>query len=352
MLDRLISVLVSISLAFLVWLYARSRDQETLDNIPIPVRVSLPERDAGQYLLDVNGPGYVPASFTGPPSRIHELREMLQRGELAIQVTATVPPDWHGEGRILDTVRVVTADLHPPGGVRGQIAEGMNRVPVTLRRIVERRLPVRVDHGLHDRLLQCQTEPDTVLVRGPQDVLDRTSAISTRPFIPPAGKPGPDPLRGSELREIAVQGPVQLVTEIDGRPVQTTPDSVAVRLTLRPIRKVYEVQASVHFLCPANYTLQPQWTRTDDRANRIPLRIIGPPVAELPAITCYVDLTRPAFQAERDLTQVLYADEPIRVQLPPDFTLAQDPPPASPFWLVPLAPEPGRLPFLGGISNP
>jgi hypothetical protein len=75
-------------------------------------------------------------------------------------------------------------------------------------------------------------------------------------------------------------------------------------------------------------------------------------VAELPPITAYVDLTRPVFQAERDVTQVLYADEPIRVQLPPDFSLAQDPPPASPFWLVPLAPEPGRLPFLGGIQNP
>ena len=76
----------------------------------------------------------------------------------------------------------------------------MNRVPVTLRRIVERRLPVRVDHGLHDRLLQCQAEPATVLVRGPQDVLDRASAMPTRPFIPPADEPG------SALREVVVRG--------------------------------------------------------------------------------------------------------------------------------------------------
>ncbi|HEY1375650.1 MAG TPA: hypothetical protein VGF55_02590, partial [Gemmataceae bacterium] len=182
MLDRLISVVVSVALAFLVWLYARSRDQETIDNVPIPVHVALPERDAGQYLLEVNGPGYVPASFTGPPSRMHELRDMLQRGALTVQVTATVPPDWHGEGRILDTVRVATADLRPPAGVRAQVAEGMNRVPVTLRRIVERRLPVRVEHGLHDRLLQCQAEPAMVSVRGPQDILDRASAVPTRPF--------------------------------------------------------------------------------------------------------------------------------------------------------------------------
>src|SRR6059058_3419863 len=103
MLDRLVSALVSVALAFLVWLYARSRDQETLDNIPIPVRVSLPEKDVGQYLLEVNGPGYVPASFTGPPSRIHELREVLRRGDVAVNLKVTIPPDWRGEGRILDT---------------------------------------------------------------------------------------------------------------------------------------------------------------------------------------------------------------------------------------------------------
>lgn len=346
MFDRLISGLVSVSLAFLVWLYARSRDQETIDNVPIPVRVALPERDVGQYLLEVNGPGYVPASFTGPPSRMHELREMIQRGELAVQVTATIPPDWHGEGRILDSIRVGTADLRPPGGVRAQVAEGMNRVPVTLRRIVERRLPVHVDHDLHDRLLQCQAEPATVLVRGPQDVLERTGAIMTRPFIPPPDEPG------SALREVVIQGKAHVVAELDGRPVTSTPPEVAVRITLRPVRKVYEVQVPVHFLCPANYALRPQWTRPDERAGRIPLKVIGPPVAELPPIAAYVDLTRPAFQAERDVTQVLYADEPIRVQLPPDFSLAQEPPPASPFWLVPLAPEPGRLPFLGGIPSP
>jgi hypothetical protein len=346
MVDRLISILVSVALAFLVWLYARSRDQETLDNVPIPVRVSLPERDTGQYLLEVNGPGYVPASFTGPPSRMHELRDMLQRGALAVQVTATVPPDWHGEGRILDTVRVVTADLHPPGGVRAQIAEGMNRVPVTLRRIVERRLPVRVDHGLHDRLLQCQAEPTMVVVRGAQDVLDRASAVPTRPFIPPPEEPG------SSLREVVVRGTAHLVTEMDGRPVQTTPQTVAVKLTLRPVRKVYEVQVPVHFLCPSNYALRPQWTRADERASRIPLKVVGPPVTELPPITAYIDLTKPAFQAERDVTQVLYSEEPVRVQLPPDFALVQDPPAASPFWLVPLAPEPARLPILGGIPSP
>lgn len=346
MTDRLVSGLVSIVLAFLVWLYARSRDQETLDNVPVPVRVTLSDSDAGQYVLEVNGPGYIPASFSGTPSRMHELREMLQRGELTISVVASVPADWRTEGRILDTVRVVTSDLHPPPGIRGQIAEGLNRIPVTIRRIVERRLPVRVDHGLHDRTLQCQTEPASVLVRGPQDVLDRASSIPTQPFLPPDEEPG------SMLREVVVRGTCNLVTELDGYRIQATPASVAVRLTLRPMRKLYEVQVPVHFLCPANYALRPQWTRSDERGSRIALKVLGPPLAEIPSINAYIDLTKPAFQAERDLTQVLYSDEPVRVQLPPDFTLAHDPPPAPSFWLIPLAPEPGRLPFLGVIPSP
>jgi hypothetical protein len=185
-----------------------------------------------------------------------------------------------------------------------------------------------------------------VLVRGPQDVLDRAAVIPTRPFAPPADEPD------STLREVAVTGTAALVTELDGRPVQPTPARVAVTMTLRPARKAYEIQVPVHFLCPSNSGLRPHWMRPDDRAGRITLRVLGPPVAELPPITAYVDLTRPAFQAERDVTQVLYADEPVRVQLPPDFSLAQDPPPAAPFLLVPVAPEPGRLPFLGGLPTP
>ena len=41
MTDRLISLAVAIILGFLVWLYARSRDQEMLDNVPIPVQITL-----------------------------------------------------------------------------------------------------------------------------------------------------------------------------------------------------------------------------------------------------------------------------------------------------------------------
>ncbi len=346
MLDRLICSTVSLALAVLVWLYARYREQESLDNVPIPVRVRLPERDAANYRLEVTGPSQIAASFAGPPSRLRELRGQIQRGEMVVTATATPPVDWPAEARVVDTVRVSASDLHPPPGVRAVVAEAQGRIPVTLRRIVERRLPVRLDHALHGRLAQCEIEPSLVVVRGPQDVLDRQTFVTTKPFALPAGEPA------SELTEVVVRGTATLVGEIDGKPVVANPSTVAVKLTLRPARKQYEVQVPVHFLTPSNAPFRPQWMRADEKAGRVSLKLMGPPVAEVPPVTAYVDLTRPAFQAERDVSQALYSDEPIRVQLPADFSLAQEPPPAAPFLLVPLAAEPGRLPLFGGLPTP
>src|SRR5437879_4539203 len=143
MLDRLISTLVALCLAFLVWLYVRSRDQETLDNVPVPVQVTLASGQADHYELEINGPNQIPISFAGPPSRMRELRGLLQRGELHIEETLTVPEDRLEESRYLDTVRVDASDVHPPPGVIPLLLEGRNRIPVTLHRIVDRVLPVR-----------------------------------------------------------------------------------------------------------------------------------------------------------------------------------------------------------------
>src|SRR5688572_3716390 len=112
MLDRVLSFLVALSLAFLVWLYARSRDQEILDNMPIPVDVALSPSQADLYVLEVNGPAQVPVSFSGPPARVRELRGMLQRGELRVEMRLSVPDDRLQESRYLDTVRVEATDVH------------------------------------------------------------------------------------------------------------------------------------------------------------------------------------------------------------------------------------------------
>src|SRR5438477_10707933 len=110
MLDRALTAFVALSLAILVWLYARSRDQENLDNVPIPVQVSLPPTQSDQYTLELAGSPHVQVSFMGPPSRMHELRQMLQQGELQVSYTLAVPDDRLSEGRYSDTVRIDASD--------------------------------------------------------------------------------------------------------------------------------------------------------------------------------------------------------------------------------------------------
>jgi hypothetical protein len=106
MLDRLLSLLVAVCLAILIWLYARCREQETLDNVPITVQVSLTGREAEHYELEVTGPSQVPVSFIGPPSRMRELRTALQNGDMIVRLNYSVPVERQGESRCLDTLRV------------------------------------------------------------------------------------------------------------------------------------------------------------------------------------------------------------------------------------------------------
>ncbi|MBY0525187.1 MAG: hypothetical protein K2R98_17405 [Gemmataceae bacterium] len=335
MVDRLISAGVAIVLGLLVWLYARSRDQEMIDNVPVPVQLVLAPAQADQYDLEITGPAQVVASFTGPPSRMRELRGLIQRGELRVQASFTVPHDRINESRYLDTVRIDASDVHPPPGVKPIVAEGRNRIPVTLRRIVERRLPVRVDCGLEERVSQMTPEPATVLVRGPQEILDRTRAVPTQPYLV---QMRPD---ASSLSEVVQTASVPLLQELEGRPIRTNPRAVAIRLTLKARQKVYElVDVPVQFLCPPNFMLRPEW-RTE-RDGKVTLRLLGPSGADQPNVTVFIDLTTRKFEAG------LY-EEPLRLQLPPEFQLAQNPPRAATFRLSPLT---GEGTGLGGGRNP
>lgn len=321
MIDRFISALVALSLASLIWLYVRSRDQDTLDNVPVPVQITLAGGLTDQYDLDLPDPCQILASFSGPPSRIRDVRNLLHQGELRVEITLTVPENLQNESPYLATVRVDASDVHAPQGVTPLVVEGRNRIPVTLHRLVERPLPVRFTHLLEDRLGQVALEPATVLVRGPREILDRTREVPTQPFLLPAGEKAPEELNAEAL--------LPLVRELDGRPVRTRPEAVLARVTLRPRQKVYELNdVPVQFLCPANFALRPQFT--DERAAKVSLRIQGPPTDEPPAVVAYVDLTG------RKLEPGLYADEPLRVQLPKDFQLAQKPPRSASFRLVPV----------------
>lgn len=322
MFDRLITSLMALCLAILAWLYARDRDEEILDNVPVPVQIVLAASQAEQYDMDVPDPCHVLVSFTGPPSRMRELRSLLHRGELRVEITLNVPENLQEESRSLDTVRVDAADIHAPRGVTPMLVEGRNRIPVTLHRLVERRLPVRFNHLLEDRLDRVVLEPATVLVRGQQEILDRTRSISTQPYSLPAGSatvPG---------EKTTFKGMIPLVREIEGRAVRTVPNAVMVCFTVKPRQKLYELaEVTVQFLCPANFPLRPQFG--DERAGKIGLRVQGPAGAA-PTVVAYVDLTGRKFEPG------LYADEPLRLQLPNDFQLAQDPPRSASFRLAPI----------------
>src|SRR5262249_40242477 len=128
----------------------------------------------------------VPVSFTGPPARIRELHGMLQRKELHVLLTVSVPDERLAEGRYSDSVLVEPGHIHAPLGVTPIVPEGKNRIRFTLHRLIERRLPVRFDPVRDAPLGPVVLEPATVLVRGPQEVLDRVRAIPTQPSEVPS----------------------------------------------------------------------------------------------------------------------------------------------------------------------
>jgi hypothetical protein len=309
MIDRALSLLVALSLALLVWLYARSRDQEILDNVPVPVQVSVAHGQADHYSLELTGPGQVLVSFTGPPSRIRDLQSMLQHNELQVTLTATVPDEHLHEPRWSETLHVDSADVHAPAGVTAVVVEGHNRIPVALHRLVERRLPVRFDCVTEEPAAAVVVEPPTVLVRGPQEVLDRARCIPTQPSELPARPANASP-------QSAAVGRVALVAELEGRPVSAVPSRVTVRVPGQP-RKVYElIDVPIHFLCPADFPLRPHFF--NDRDGRVSLRVRGPVQEEPPRVCVYIDLTRARFVSGKNSEQLL-------IQLPRDFQLAQDP---------------------------
>lgn len=320
MFDRLISSLVALSLASLVWLYMRSRDQEMLDNVQVPVSVSVSPGQRTQYELEVDGPTQVPVSFSGPPSRIREVRSLLQRGELRVAVTVSVPADSLEEARFRDTVRIEAGDIHPPSGVTPIVHEGRNRIPITLHRLVERRLEVRFEATGPQAIAQSLIEPASVLVRGPQEILDKARWIPTMPQVV---KPRNEPLINQEIATLAM---VPLVCELEGRRIRTSPETVAVKLALQPQQRLYELaDVPIHFLCPAGFTLKPLFG--DERAGRITLRVQGPFGDEVPAVTAFIDLSG------RKWEPGLY-EERLKLQLPKDFQLAQAPPRLVTFQLV------------------
>jgi hypothetical protein len=192
-------------------------------------------------------------------------------------------------------------------------------VPYTLHRLVERRLPVRFDHLRDSPTGVVLLEPSTVLVRGPQEVLDRVQSIPTQPSELPA-RPLHSPAN------VAAIGRVPLVEEIEGRPVRVTPPRVAVRVPGQA-RKAYELtDVQVQFLCPPNFHLRPKFI--DERSGKVTLRLLGPAMDEPPKVQAFIDLSKGRFVSGLN-------HEPLQIQLPKEFQLAHDPPRVVAFELLP-----------------
>jgi hypothetical protein len=252
---------------------------------------------------------------------------------LLVETTFSVPAERQEESHLLDTVRIEAADIHCPPGVTAIVVEGRNRIPVTLNRLIEKRLPVRFESTGDVRVAQVLVEPASVTVRGPQDVIDRARDLPTQPYGLPQRL---EPILHPEV--ISAQS-IPLVKELGGRHVVVTPAAVDARLTLQPQQKVYELaEVPIQFLCPPSFSLRAAFR--DERAGKIMLRVQGPAGEEPPAVVAYVDLGGRKWDAG------LY-EEPLKVHLPKDFQLVQNPPSLVAFQLAPgdaaLKPAAGTL---------
>lgn len=315
----LLEAVVSLSLAFLVWLYTHSRARESTDYLQIPVQVQLGPGQRDLFAVETGGQGRISISFTGPTSRVRELRRRIQRGAFQVTKTVTVPEDKQNENMYCDVLRIDEDDVPAPVGIKAEIADEGHTIPVTIHRLTERMLPVRLDVTGEVRVAQVKVEPPTVLVRGPKVVLDRVSFIPTQPCSLHADV---EPGTGADA---VVRDQIALVTELEGRPIRTNPRNVAYRCKVYPKQKLYELRdVPVHFLCPENFAFRPRFL--NERPSKIALTVLGPASEVPPPVLAFVDLTSGNFARGRNL-------EPVRLQLPKDFQLVQTTAPVVAFYL-------------------
>jgi hypothetical protein len=315
-----LELLIALSLAFLIWLYTHSRDQNSLDHVQIPVQVQLAPAQRDLYVLENAGPQKVSVSFSGPSMRIRELRRKLQRGLVQATLPLTVPEDRLGDTTFADTLRIDTEHIPVPPGISAELTDESPIVAVAAHRLTERVLPIKLDYTGDARVTEVQVEPSTVLVRGPKQVLDRTQTLKTQPYALAA------PV--DSAAETVVRSQVTLVSELEGRTIQTSPRVVNFHCKVQPRQKIYQLSdVPIHFLCPAQFPWKPRFA--NDKAGKVTLRVLGPASDEAPPVLAFVDLTVGQPFRGRNL-------EPLRLQLPKDFSLVQANPPVIAFELEEL----------------
>lgn len=309
--------MVSVCLACLVWLYTHNRSRNSIDRVAVPVQVQLAAHQRDQFVLEISESRNVLVSFSGPHSRIREVRRKLQRGQLKAMLSLTVAEAQKNEAMFTQTLRVTEEAMSVPAGVKVEIAE--ESLAVTVHRLTERTLPVKLETTGEARITQLKIEPANVLVRGPKAVLDRAAFISTQPY---AVEVNSNTAKGPESN---AREQIALVTELDGRPIQTNPATVQFRLRAVPLQKTYELaDVPIHFLLPKDSPWKARFT--SDKDAKVTLKLTGPVLEQAPPILAFVDLSKGNLARGRNL-------EPLRLQLPKDFQLAQPAAPLVSFFL-------------------
>src|SRR5262249_37572120 len=139
----LLELAVSVCLACLVWLYIHNRARNSIDRVAVPVAVQLAAHQRDQFVLEAPESRTAMGSFTGANALIRDLRRKLQRGMLKANVTLTVADDKKSEAMFTETLHIDDDAIVVPVGVQMEIAD--DSVPITVHRLTERTLPVKLE---------------------------------------------------------------------------------------------------------------------------------------------------------------------------------------------------------------
>ena len=306
MVDRIISAMLALGLASMIWLQTRNRDIDTLARVSIPLEISIPKEREGDFIINLRSKPQVEVSFHGSPRLMREVELRLKRDDFRIKMGISIPPERLLENSWEEQL-TVEADSLPvlPLGVSVTLDERSNRISFLVTRIVERELPVRLVTDLGTAPPDLVLDPPSVTVRGPKEVLQNAIFIPTQ-AAPVDSRPG-SPLRFPSR--------VPIAQEIDGKQVVSTPPFVGIRQPARP-QKTFEItDVSVAFLCSPNLGLKPRFI--NDRDAKVSVRVRGPIQDQPPVVYAFVDLTKARFLS--GLTT-----EPILILPPPDFQLVQE----------------------------
>lgn len=306
MVDRIISALLALGIASMIWLQTRNRDFETLSRVKIPLELTLPKDKEGEFTISLRSKPNVEASFQASPRRMREVESLLKRDDFRIRVEIPIPPERLQENSWEDqyTIEADSMPLLPPG-VGVTMEDRSNRISYVVTSIIERQLPVRLVTDLGTAPPDLVLDPPSVIVRGPRDVIQKALFIPTQ-AAPVDSRPG-SPLRFPPR--------IPIVAEIEGKKITATPSTVGIRQPARP-QKTYEItDVPVSFLCPPNQGLRPRFI--NERDGKISVRVRGPIQDQPPAVYAFVDLTKSRFLA--GLTT-----EPIQMIPPPEFQLEQE----------------------------